>query len=33
LIDKHGRIAATYVGIVDSMNVKANVKALMAEAD
>ena len=33
LIDKHGRIAATYVGVVDSMNVKANVKALMAEAD
>ena len=31
LIDKHGRIAATYIGIVDSADIKANVKALLAE--
>jgi peroxiredoxin len=29
LIDKHGRIAATYVGIVDSADINANVKALL----
>lgn len=31
LIDRHGRIAATYVGIVDRANVEANIKALLAE--
>jgi peroxiredoxin len=33
LIDKHGRIAATYVGVVDSTDLKANLKGLMAEAN
>jgi cytochrome c biogenesis protein CcmG/thiol:disulfide interchange protein DsbE len=32
LIDKHGRIAATYVGIVDEGDVKANIEKLLAEA-
>jgi peroxiredoxin len=32
LIDKHGRIAATYVGVVDSADIQANLKALMTEA-
>ena len=31
LIDRRGRIAATYVGIVDRANIEANVKALLAE--
>jgi cytochrome c biogenesis protein CcmG/thiol:disulfide interchange protein DsbE len=31
LIDKSGRIAATYVGIVNKDNIEANVKALLAE--
>jgi len=31
LIDRHGRIAATYVGIADRANVEANIKALLAE--
>lgn len=33
LIDKHGRTAATYVGVVDAVDVKANLKALMTEAN
>jgi peroxiredoxin len=31
LIDKYGRIAATYVGIVDKVNIEENVKALLSE--
>src|SRR5215471_5595929 len=31
LIDKRGRIAATYVGIVDRANIEANIKTLLAE--
>ena len=31
LIDSRGRIAATYVGIVDRANIEANIKALLAE--
>jgi peroxiredoxin len=31
LIDKHGRIAATYAGIVDRANLEGNIKALLAE--
>ena len=31
LIDRRGRIAATYVGIVDRANIEANIKALLAE--
>ena len=31
LIDKRGRIAATYVGVVDRANVEANIKTLLAE--
>ena len=31
LIDRQGRIAATYVGIVDRANVEANIKTLLAE--
>ena len=31
LIDRHGRIAATYAGIVDRTNVEANIKTLFAE--
>ena len=31
LIDRRGRIAATYVGIVDRTNIEANIKALLAE--
>jgi peroxiredoxin len=31
LIDRYGRIAATYVGVVDKDNVEANVKALLSE--
>ena len=31
LIDRHGRIAATYVGVVDRANIEANIKALLAE--
>jgi peroxiredoxin len=31
LIDKHGRIAATYAGVVDKANVEVNIKALLAE--
>ena len=31
LIDKHGRVAATYVGIVDKKDVESNIKALLRE--
>jgi len=31
LIDRRGRIAATYVGIVDRANMEANIKTLLAE--
>ena len=31
LIDRRGRIAATYVGIVDRTNIEANIKALLGE--
>jgi len=31
LIDRHGRIAAEYVGIVDRANIETNIKALLAE--
>jgi peroxiredoxin len=31
LIDKSGRIAATYVGVVDKKNVEENLKALLSE--
>jgi peroxiredoxin len=31
LLDKSGRVAATYVGIVSKDNVEANIKALLAE--
>ena len=31
LIDRRGRIAATYAGIVDKLNMEANIKALLAE--
>ncbi len=31
LIDSRGRIAATYVGIVNRANIEANIKALIAE--
>ena len=31
LIDRTGRIATTYVGVVDSRNIETNVKALLAE--
>lgn len=31
LIDRRGRIAATYVGVVDRANIEANIKALLAE--
>lgn len=31
LIDRSGRIAATYVGVVDSANLESNVKLLLAE--
>jgi len=31
LIDRRGRIAATYVGIVDRANIEANIKTLLAE--
>ncbi|NUQ30277.1 MAG: hypothetical protein HOQ35_17405 [Acidobacteriaceae bacterium] len=31
LIDKSGRIAATYVGIVSKEDVEANIKRLLAE--
>jgi len=31
LIDKRGRIAATYVGVVDRANIEANIKSLLAE--
>jgi peroxiredoxin len=31
LIDRRGRIAATYVGVVDRANVEANIKTLLAE--
>lgn len=31
LIDKRGRIAAKYVGVVDRTNLDANIKALLAE--
>ena len=31
LIDRRGRIAAKYVGIVDRANVEANIKSLLAE--
>ena len=31
LIDKRGRIAATYVGVVDRPNLEGNIKSLLAE--
>jgi hypothetical protein len=31
LIDSRGRIAATYVGLIDRENVKANVSTLLGE--
>ena len=31
LIDARGRIAATYVGLIDKQNVASNVNALLAE--
>jgi peroxiredoxin len=31
LIDKRGRIAATYIGLVDRDNIEGNIKALLAE--
>jgi peroxiredoxin len=31
LLDKKGRIAATYIGIVDKGDIEANIKALIAE--
>ncbi len=31
LIDRGGRIAAKYVGIVDRANIESNIKALLAE--
>lgn len=31
LIDRHGRIAATYPGLVDRANLEANIKTLLAE--
>ena len=31
LIDRRGRIAATYVGIVDRTNIEANIQTLLAE--
>jgi peroxiredoxin len=31
LIDRHGHIAATYVGVVDRANIEANINALLAE--
>ena len=31
LIDRRGRIAATYVGVVDRANIEANIQALLAE--
>jgi thiol-disulfide isomerase/thioredoxin len=31
LIDRHGRIAATYVGLVDKENVEANLQAMLAQ--
>jgi peroxiredoxin len=33
LIDKRGRIAATYIGIVDSADIKGKVKTLIADRD
>jgi thiol-disulfide isomerase/thioredoxin len=31
LIDKHGRVAATYIGIVDKNDVESNIKTLLRE--
>lgn len=31
LIDKRGRVAATYTGVVDRANIEKNIKALLAE--
>jgi hypothetical protein len=31
LIDSTGRMAATYIGIVDADNLQANIEALLAE--
>ena len=31
LIDREGRVAATYVGLVDRDNVEANVQAMLAQ--
>jgi peroxiredoxin len=31
LIDRSGRVAATYIGVVDPTNLEANIKALLAE--
>lgn len=31
LVDRHGRIAATYVGVVDKDNLEANLRAMLAQ--
>jgi hypothetical protein len=31
LIDRHGRIATTYVGVVDRTNVDVNINTLLSE--
>ena len=31
LIDRAGRIAATYVGVVDSVDLEANIRTILAE--
>ena len=31
LLDRAGRIAATYIGVVDAGNLEANLKTLLAE--
>jgi peroxiredoxin len=31
LIDKNGRIAASYVGVVDQANVEANIQTILKE--
>ena len=33
LIDNHGRVASTYVGVVDAADLVRNVKALVAERE
>jgi hypothetical protein len=31
LIDKHGRVAATYIGVVDKDDIESNIRALLRE--